>query len=801
MLRVFVTAQEGDAEKAEMLRGAMFGFHSQIPTALAVVATYAATTSLSDGSARAVVVRIQERLIAEGQITELSQPMAVLDVLVSHHLLVRTGGEVAAISFQHQQFQEWYASFEVEALMRQAGAGDAESRSKLKVVPINIRAWEESLLFACERMSRADGDGERAVALAILDAMGIDPMLAGEMIYRSSPAVWDKIRDEVTGFATHWHSNGTVDRAVRFMITTGKADFAPQIWPLILHENDQVSLGAFRAAYRFRPSVLGTDVEERIARLPEEQRAMVLPQLAQESGVDGIELAARIAERDSCPNVKRSVIEALLFRRADRLVAHILRTAPDEVWSSLAHKGYVGEIVRPDAAARLMRERQRFIEAETDPLRKLRALLDAGRHGTQVGTEIGALIESAEFPVRDQHAAWGVEEAYKLYPDDVTTALLHRLQAELEVPFRSDEILRMSDLAIDDGPLVDFVMGEREPRSVAGASMGILGPNTVGKLIDKLIGMKAKLGKPEHSADRQLAERYHDLLDSISRTRPSSFVKAILERSSTVVPEEIGVLADLISRHGKSADETGQTDSTVYAELIAAVGRWAEVLLASPSSSRSQLASVATAIGRLSARELVSVLGRMLAQELTGWRSAQAKWMAAQKSGGRPTPELRSLDRTGYTRLYRRAFAAIGGSEVVELMKGYLPAVGFDGFGVDAAHVLKEIWDREHSSGGEKRIVFGTDFSEVRVRRVERQNPGGGAFSPFADAMFAVIDDLIKPGSSEEDHRHALQPGGGPCAQSRPTRDLGLLRQSQVRRRSHSHRLDRGDSGGNRGPG
>ena len=327
-------------------------------------------------------------------------------------------------------------------------------------------------------------------------------MLAAEMIYRSSPAVWDKIRDEVTGFARRWHRDGTVDRAVRFMITTGKADFAPQIWPLILHENNQVYLRAFRAAYRVRPSVLGTDVEERIAGLPEEQRAVVLSQFAHESGIDGIELAARIAARDSCPKVKTSVIETLLFRRGDRLIAEVLRTAPDEVWSSLAHKGYVEDIVQPDAGARLKRERQRFIEAETDPLRKLRILLDAGRHGTPMGIEIGALIESAEFPVKDQHAAWGVDEAYKLYPDDVTTALLHRLQAGLEVPFRSGEILRMSDLEIDDGPLVDVVMGGREPRSVAGASMGILGPNTVGRLIDKLFAMKAELNTPEHRTDR-----------------------------------------------------------------------------------------------------------------------------------------------------------------------------------------------------------------------------------------------------------------------------------------------------------
>ncbi len=757
VLRLFVTAQEGDAEKSEMLRGAMFGFHSQILTALAVDATNAATTSLSDGSARAVVVRTQEQLIAEMQITELAQPMAVLDVLVSHHLLVRTGGGAGAISFQHQQFQEWYASFEVEALMRKAGAGDGESRSKLRVGPLNIRAWEESVLFACERASRADGDGKRAVASAILDMMEIDPMLAAEMIYGSAAAVWDRIRNEVADFARGWHRDGTVDRAVRFMITTGKADFAPQIWPLITHDDNQVYLRAFRAVYRFRPSVLGADAEERIARMPEEQRAIIVSQIADESSIDGMELAARIAASDDSPKVKSSVIEALLFRGADRLAADVLRTAPEEVWGLLARKGYVGSIADQDAAARLVRERQRLIQEETDPLRKLRSLLDAGRNGTPVGSEVAALIESAAFPAKEQHAAWGIDEAYKLYPDDVARALLHRLEAGLEIPFRTDEILGIADVAVDEGPLVDFVMVEQAPRSVAGASMGVLGPNTVARLIDKLIAMKADLSKPEQRADRQLAEQYHDLLGSISRTRPSSFVKAVLERSSTEVPEEIGLLGELVSRHGKSADEVARADSRVYTELIPAVSRWAEVLLASPSFTRSQLASVAMAVGRLAARELAPALGRMLAEDLARWRHAREEMMRTHRTGAKLDPEVRSSAQMGHTFQYRHAFAAVGGDEVIELMKSYLTGVGITGFGVDAAHVLKEIWDREHSSGGEKRIVFGTDFSEVRVRRAERQKPGGGASSPFADTIFAVIDGLIKPGSSEEDHRHALQ--------------------------------------------
>ncbi len=643
VLSVFVTAQERDAEKAEVLRGAMFEFHSEILTALAVEATHAGTTSFSDSDARAAVKRTEERLVPEGQITGLSQPMTVLDVLVSHHLLVRSGMEAAGISFQHQHFQEWYASFDVEALMRKA-ASVGESRLKLREGPLNIRAWEESLLFACERASRADDNGAKAVAAAVLETIRFDPMLAAEMIYRSSAAVWDAIKGEVVEFVGRWHVSGKVDRAVRFMIMAGKSGFAPQIWPLISHADNQVHLRAFRAAYRFRPSVLGLDIEARIAQLPEAQRESITSQIAQESGIDGMEIAARIAARDTSAKVKSSVIEALEFRRADRFAAEVLRTAPDEVWGLLAGKEYVRAIADPNAAARLVRERQRLIETETNPLRKLRALLDAGRHGAPVGSEVAALIGSADFSVKDQHVAWGIDEAYKLYPDDMTTGLLHRLQAGLEIPVRTEDMLLTADIAIDDGPLVDFVMEDRKPRSVVVASMGILGPQTVGRLIDKLIAMKAVLNKPERRTDREAAAQYQDLLGLISKTRPSSFVEAILDRSSTNVPEEIDVLAQLISRHARAAGEAEQADGTAYADLIGAVGRWAEVLLASPSSSRRQLAELAMAIGRLGKPKLARILERMLKEELARWRRAREEVAGARNSGRKPGSEIRSLD-------------------------------------------------------------------------------------------------------------------------------------------------------------
>jgi hypothetical protein len=164
--------------------------------------------------------------------------------------------------------------------------------------------------------------------------------------------------------------------------------------------------------------------------------------------------------------------------------------------------------------------------------------------------------------------------------------------------------------------------------------------------------------------------------------------------------------------------------------------RWGEEILASSAPDRSHLAEVAMAISRVSQPELGVVLGRMLAEDLA----------------------LRSSAQMGHSFQYKRAFANTGGEQVVDLMMSYLPHVGFDGFGVDAAHILRDLWEKEHNPPDQRRLVFGTEFSQVSARRAERaSDTGSPASSPYADAIFAVVDDLIKPGSCDEEHRHALQ--------------------------------------------
>ncbi len=753
VLRLFVAEHERSTEKAEVLHTELFGFHTQMLTALAAEATRTVKTVISDNQARSVIKRVEDELSDQGQmqISTAPQPKTVLDVLVSHHLLIRSEAETAELSFQHQQFQEWYASFEVEALMRDAAASNQKASQKLRADVLNMPAWEESILFACERVSRLDRAGLQAVAVAILETIAIDPMLAAEMIYRSSAGVWDEIKDKVIAFVERWHVSGKVDRAVHFMISTGRSEFAPQIWPLISNPDSQVHLKALRAGRRFRPSVLGADVQVRIEQLPEEVRENVVSSIASEGGMDGIELATRLAQTDISIKVQVSAIEALHFRRADRFVAEILRTAPDQVWQRLARRGYAEEIADPDVATRLRRERQHYIESEVNPLSKLRVLLDPRHHVETLGREVGVLIEDADFPVKDQHATWIIHEAYKRYPNEVTWALIHRLEAGQEIPFKTEDLLEAADVAIDEGPLVALVMQPDTPEKVVEAAVRVVGPETVGKLIDTLVAIHTKLEASGWPADEPAREKGYQLKRCLSKTGQKSFIQAVLRRSPTVEPHEIALLAVLVAGHGqRDGEEPLQLSGELYEQMIAVIGRWAEILLTSPVATRAQLAEVAWAIERLAAPELVPALHRMLKEDLARWRRERDE-VAAARARGTPV----QYNNNCYTLQYSRAFKAIGNDEVVEVMKMYLLD---NDFGVDAACVLKDIWDRKHNPPKDKWFPFWKDFSEVKARRMARQDQGvHSESSALAEAIIAVVSDLAKPDAGEKAHRQALQ--------------------------------------------
>jgi NACHT conflict system protein len=739
VLRLFITEHERPPEKAAALREALFGFHADMLTALAVEATRAANTAISDARARAVVSQVERDLSAADQISAAPQPTAVLDVLVSQHTLVRSGAENGAVSFQHQQFQEWYASFEVERTMRAAANQDPNARNRLRADMFNLATWEEPILFACDRLSRGDRAEPNSVAAAIMSGLTIDPMLAAEMIYRSSAEVWNRVRDDITAFVRRWHTPGSVDRAVRFMITSARPEFAEQIWPLITNPDTQVHLPALRDARRFRPAVLGEGASARMTEVPSDTRANILAEIAMRSGIDGIEFATTLAKNDPSAAVQVAVIEALQFRRADRHVSELLGAALADTWPMLARKGYAEEITDPAAANRLRTERQCQIANEPNPLVRFGLLLESAGDSATEGQQIGEAIATADFPVGDQHTAWRLNSAFKRYPAQVSEALLRRLDSGFELPFHAEEFLESAP-TIDDGPIATLAL-ETDAKMRGFVAATVAGPKTAGLLIDAFLVRATSPGR----MDKPTQEQFHQLRDRLAATRVPSFIPALLARSSTTDPQTIALLADILGRRG--SDEARKhaliLEGSLLRELIFAIRQWVDALLQSSQSTRGQLAEVASAIGRLGRPELLPELKRLLDEDLSRWRRAREVRKAAYST---MTIEQRSDAATSWILQYQQAFAQIGGDQVVEMMRDYLEQPDF---GFHAGLVLKAAWDREHNSTPPAWNSRWPDFSDVKASRLRKATASPTNTSRPAEMIFAAIDRLIRSGDSD----------------------------------------------------
>jgi hypothetical protein len=749
VLRMFVAQHERAPEQASILRNELFNFHTDMLVGLAIEANRTGNTAISDSNAHRAISEVEAGLVQKGQMTTQPQPASVISVLTSNHVLVRSSSEGGAISFQHQLFQEWYASFEVERLMLEAEQGNAASRLKLRNDVLNWVAWEESVLFACERLSRKGADGARAVSAAVREALGIDPMLAAEMIFRSAAEGWATVGGEVVAFAKRWHEPDRVDRALRFMITTGRPEFSEFIWALISNSKNQIHIDAMRAAERFRPTVLGETKETRLAELPNDVRKDVLGEIASNSGFEGMELAARLAKADPSPEVVVDVIQALQFRRGDRHVAEILRDAPDPIWQHLARESYPDELADPAQDARLvaMREAERAGH-QADPVHRFGYLLEHREVGAQTGEQLAALIRSPEFPINIDQGRWSVHRAFQLYPGPVANAMVARITAGLELPYDAEEYLARVDV-IDDGSVAAAALDPATPDRVARAAASVAGPKTVGTLIDQFLALSARLG-PQQVSEQDRKE-YHRLMDAVTASRQTSFVDAFILRANTNDPVVIERLADLFARHGGSdARQARSLTQSDRDRLVPIVVQWIDILLTSPTANRHQMSNVARVAERLGDLQLTDGLGRMLQRDLADWAKAREDHFKSGRRGGVLTPDVTH----SHMLEYRRAFEAIGGEAVMGLMRSYLPDARF---GNDAAWVLANNWRRSHPSEKEPQFVSRHDFSEVKVRREQRRDGASPlATCEEAEAIFTVVRDLGKPDKDDGTQRHAI---------------------------------------------
>jgi hypothetical protein len=750
VLRLFVNTHEQEPTTAEVLRNELHGCHDEILAALGAAANQQAGTSIAESLARQTISSSENRLFLHGQLTTLPQPSRVLDVLVGQHLLVRPSGPAGAVMFQHQQFQEWYASYEVERLMLESAAGDETSRGSLREQVLDWPDWEESILFACERLSRREEAARAGVAHAIRETLGIDPVLAAEMISRATVDVWDEVKHDVLAFIDLWHLPDRVDRATRFMITSGRPEFAEHVWPLVSHENTQVHLSALRAADRFRPAVLGPDARKRLAALPDKVRSHVLSEIADNSDYDGMDLVCELAQNEQNPRVVVRILQAFALRRADHHVTKLLRNASDEVWGQLVREGYPDELAATDLQQRLENERKAAKVQDRLSPRALASLASLGAHDSDAEARIVEIIRSPAFSPTDSSTRDSLHRASETAPEVVARALMLRLGDGLEMPYNAPEYLRAIQ-TVDDGPIKHMALNDAAPARLRSVALTVIGADTVQVLLDSLLTLHDAYAAKAWKIDDTDRRKYHDSMDAVLSTRPQPFADAFLARADTHDPERIALLAKLLTRHGKGTDEGPLAIAAASKEdLVNTVLSWMGVLLTDPQANRHEMSDVAWAIPRLPDQRFVPGLQEMLERDLADQARAREEYLRTRH--GSPSPDVTS----GYTNIYQAAFSAIGGGEVAAVMKQYL---GNLQFGVGAAQVLAAFWESTHRPRTKEQVRWQQKYGGVGEQRARRQDPNvPPATTDFAEWIFDTARAAAAK-QTEPEMRHAIALG------------------------------------------
>ncbi|VVE15702.1 hypothetical protein PCO31110_02905 [Pandoraea communis] len=748
VLRHFVAAHEEEASHAEALYAVARGFQQEYLDGLAVFATRTAST-IADRHARRSISETENMLAEDGQITIKPQPDAVLNVLVGNHMLMRAG-DTPGYSFQHQQFQEWYASHSVERRII-AEVDDPSGRETLKAEVFNLPAWEEPILFAVERLARGDADQRAACGKAIVAAFEVDPILAAEMIFRSTEEVWSQIAKTIKGLVARWHAPGTVDRAVRFMLTSGRSEFLDAVWPLITNQDDQISLKALRNCRRFRPSILGNDAENKIKALSPHLRTVLLSEMASRSGMDGLDLASAIAKNDPDPEVQASVVDALSFRRADRHVAEVLHNASDKTFDLVVRRDLIDEVDDEPVRKGVAATRERQAANGTSAHDRLRGIVDAqGREDRSA--ELRDIVSTMEIDQPQDAGVQLIYEARNRYLGAIADGLLVRVRAGHPLFYGADDLLASAGFALEDDALVDLALsdpGRHDARAEAAAS--VLGPIAVGRMVDALLDTGARV-RADGKFDQAASELYVGLQNRIAHVPGTSLVAAVLARSAQADNEQMTRLAELLSRHPDGETERGRPfDAAALASIRGLVEDWGNRMLASDDAERWQKASIGTLASHAPSVDLLPILKRLLDDNLRRFRAYREQ---AEAAGWRQGDALNEA-RQPMTHEYQRAFSAIKTPETAAMMQEYLAD---QHFGELAAQVLADQWRAANEPPKDKRVMFGVDFSGVEEKRGARAvDPQ--ATSAEAEAIFAAVEPLTADGATNEQKALAVALG------------------------------------------
>jgi len=381
-------AGEADEHRDHLVRSPLLGKSRDYLADLAVQMTKAGTVTMEETCARSVVSSFSRKLQAEGQIATLSEPAEILSALCAHHVLERLEYPSVTFRFQHQQFQEWYASIVLRKyLMGLVDNNNQEINRNFMREYINIPLWEEPLRMIAEAIGDLNADSSdvqrliKAGKMLVEFALDVDPVFAAELARLCGKTVWAEVKNKIGQHLRSWHQMEDDSHkrcALAGMIASGSEDFKDILLPLLTSDDQQVRLRAYRSFREFHVSSLGENWKQTIKTWKDDHRSDFIGEVVHDYCMVGV--AEEFARTDPSPKVRASALRALEWVGAVEILSSVLALYDDNVFEEVLRERVIDDIP-PKVRPRANEVYRTILQKTDDPKVRLRVLLATAENG------------------------------------------------------------------------------------------------------------------------------------------------------------------------------------------------------------------------------------------------------------------------------------------------------------------------------------------------------------------------------------------------------------------------------------
>lgn len=365
---------------------------------------------IQEEAANQAIQMVNAALLNAARLVSPPNPDSILQVLCAHHVLERLENPTVSFRFQHQQFQEFYASrFLLQKLIEIVGAGDANAHRTFSASYIDKPLWEEALLMVAEDVKRR---AAKPISRSEAEALGasligltstVDPIFAGELARNCGPELWPSIRGDLGAILRRWYTAQDSHHrqlALAAMFATAAEEFGGIIELLLTSENHQARLSAYHAGRRLHLTTLGANWRQTINGWSEGARSDFVNEFFYSTR--RVDIIEEFARTDPSLKIRLDAIRALCWLEASSslgsLIARFNEQELEAVLSSVED-----ELLPPDSRPAVAAALRRSVRFDTPPINSLRflhraRLLDSRSEVEQVKAALDRLTGRAEQP-------------------------------------------------------------------------------------------------------------------------------------------------------------------------------------------------------------------------------------------------------------------------------------------------------------------------------------------------------------------------------------------------------------------